>query len=82
VALSSSLGFRDREGGGGDFARLEEEGGEREWMGGRELLPEDMLPREGSLKACAKEGREWGAWVVMVEDRASVETKKKRYNEI
>lgn len=36
------------------------------WMGGRELLPEDMLFKVGALKACAKEGRDCGMWVVMM----------------
>lgn len=60
ATLSSSVPCRER----GDFARLESEGA---CMGGRELLPEDILPRGGwLLKVWAKEGREC---VVMVEDK-------------
>lgn len=67
--LSSPPWCRERDWPWGDFARREWEGGERVCIGGRELLPEDMLPRGGSaLKAWAKEGRECGACVVMVED--------------
>jgi hypothetical protein len=68
ATLSSSLGFRERGWPWGDLARLDREGGERVCIGGRELLPEDMLPSDGSLKACAKLGRECGAWVVMAEE--------------
>jgi hypothetical protein len=35
-------------------------------MGGKELFPEEILPKEGVLKACAKEGRDCGTCVAMV----------------
>ena len=34
-------------------------------MGGKELFPEEILPKDGVLKACAKEGRDCGTWVAM-----------------
>jgi hypothetical protein len=35
-------------------------------MGGSELLPEEMLPNEGALKAWANEGRDCGMCVAML----------------
>jgi hypothetical protein len=38
---------------------------ERVLIGGKALFPDDMLPKEVALKACAKEGNDWGTWVAM-----------------
>jgi hypothetical protein len=38
----------------------------RDWIGGKELFPEEILPSDGVLKACAKDGRDCGMWVAML----------------
>lgn len=61
AALSSLLGLLD-----GVLTRRCSIGGRRVWMGGRELLLEEMLPRDCVLKAWAKEGRDCGTCVAML----------------
>lgn len=62
----SSLAGRDLDTAEGESTRRLSIGARRVWMGGKELFPEEMLPRDCVLKACAKEGRDCGTCVVML----------------
>jgi len=62
----SSLEGRERVWTEGEWTRRFSIEMGRVWIGGNELLPDEMLPNEGALKACAKDGRDCGMCVAML----------------